>query len=241
MSLNLHQKLTPFKDAQKIPHVLLFTGVNEDKTQEVLSEAAVFLEGKEVSEAKGNKIFLESENDSTIKVDEVRNLLKKMSLRNWEEGAARYILIPRAERLTSQSSNALLKSLEEAPEGTYFLMCAPSRKSLLKTILSRSFVVYLNEDDESVDSESGRAFKAAFFEKDYEPMAQVSKADLKKEWEDFNKTVKDTFVEKVYTGELNNAEWYRLFNFMSEIDQKISANMDTKWLTSSIERFGFNG
>jgi|GEM_PF-2250787 len=243
MNSLLSDKILSLKNSGKVPSVILVTGLGEEHQLEELEQVASALEDQTVTEAKGNKLVLSSEPGVSIKVDSVRDLLKKMSLRNWAVGSSRYVLIPSAELLTVQSSNALLKSLEESPEGTYFLMAAPSKKSLLKTIISRSFVIYVkgeaSGDDEMVEQET--AFETAFFKNDTSALSVLNKADLKREWDKFGLRLKDRFCDKVYSGEIDSAEWYRLFDFMSELDQKIEAHTDTKWLASSIERFGFNG
>lgn len=242
-NLLFSDKIQTLKKSSKVPSVILVTGLKVDNRLEQLALAATELESQSVTEAKGNKIILNSEPGVSIKVNDVRDLLKKMSLRNWGEGSSRYVLIPHAELLTVQSSNALLKSLEEAPEGTYFLMAAPSKNSLLKTIISRSFVIYVADTSpgDEAEGESRTAFEAAFFEKDSSALTTLNKSDLKRDWDVFGLRLKDKFCEKVYSGEIDSAEWYRLFDFMSEIDQKIGAHTDTKWLASSIERFDFHG
>lgn len=241
ISLKLIEQLKVLKESKRIPNVVLITGLYDHETKSAkLIEAARVLEGSEVSEAKGSVIFLESEGASSIKVDDVRDLLKNISLRSWDTKSGRFILVPRAELLTVQSSNALLKSLEESPEGTYFILGAPSKRSLLKTILSRSFI--LNEDtDDLVSREGVNVFYEAFFIKNYDPFAKIARGDLKYEWQEFSLRVKEDFVTKVYSGDLNKSEWHRLFNFMDDMDEKIEANMDTKWIASAIERFSFNG
>jgi len=240
MSLLLIDKIKTLKQMDKVPSVILVTGLEEAQCTEQLQLAAEELDGQSVTEAKGNKLVLVSEPGASIKVDDVRDLLKKMSLRNWAVGSSRYILIPHAELLTTQSSNALLKSLEEAPEGTYFLMAAPSKNNLLKTIISRSFVIYAPQETSSEDL-GETAFETAFFGKDATVLAATSRADLRRDWDVFGVRLKDRFCEKVYSGEINSSEWYRLFDFMSEIDQKIGTHTDPKWLASAVERFGFHG
>ena len=239
--LQFKDKIRTLKRSGKLPTVLLITGLKSDEALEQLELIAQELENKTVTEAKGNKLILGSEPGVSIKVDDVRDLLKKMSLRNWEEGAARYILVPHAEMLTVQSSNALLKSLEEAPEKTHFLLASPSKSGLLKTIVSRSFTIYFPDHSEKIKTDKTSAFEAAFLSKNFGPLENTSRSDLKEDWDLFSSRVKNAFFEKVYSGELDSAEWYRLFDFMSEIEQKIGAHSDPKWLVSSIERFGFDG
>lgn len=53
------------------------------------------------------------------------------------EGAWRVVIVPEAERLNLQSSNALLKAMEEPPPRAVVLLCATSRGAVLPTIRSR--------------------------------------------------------------------------------------------------------
>lgn len=53
------------------------------------------------------------------------------------EGRARLFLIEEATSLQGASANALLKTLEEPPRSTHFILCTTSPESLLPTIRSR--------------------------------------------------------------------------------------------------------
>ena len=53
------------------------------------------------------------------------------------EGGAKVFLIPEADRMNPQAQNCLLKTLEEPPEGTVFLMTTARPSALLPTVLSR--------------------------------------------------------------------------------------------------------
>lgn len=54
------------------------------------------------------------------------------------EGRHRVIVIEDADRMTEHTSNVLLKALEEPPERTVWILCAPSEADLLPTIRSRA-------------------------------------------------------------------------------------------------------
>jgi DNA polymerase-3 subunit delta' len=73
---------------------------------------------------------------ATFKVDQVRELLKETSLRPYE-GEKRVFILDRAEALTDASSNALLKSLEEPPNGMTWILVTTQRSKILPTIASR--------------------------------------------------------------------------------------------------------
>jgi DNA polymerase-3 subunit delta' len=71
-----------------------------------------------------------------ITIEEVRNLVASSSLGS-STGGYRVLLIEDADRMAERSSNVLLKALEEPPEKTVWLLCAPSEMDMLPTIRSR--------------------------------------------------------------------------------------------------------
>ncbi len=73
---------------------------------------------------------------STIPVDEVRRL-KTFLGRTSEAGAWRVVIVDRADELNISAANALLKSLEEPPPRTLFLLVSSAPGRLLTTIRSR--------------------------------------------------------------------------------------------------------
>ncbi|HPT95792.1 MAG TPA: DNA polymerase III subunit delta' [Microbacteriaceae bacterium] len=62
-------------------------------------------------------------------------------------GRHRVIIVEDADRMSERTSNVLLKALEEPPERTVWVLCAPSDADLLPTIRSRVRVVRLNEPE----------------------------------------------------------------------------------------------
>lgn len=71
-----------------------------------------------------------------IKVDQVREIQRRLTTRP-TLGSKRVVIIDPSDDMEVSASNALLKSLEEPPEGTYFLLVAHSPARLLPTIRSR--------------------------------------------------------------------------------------------------------
>lgn len=71
-----------------------------------------------------------------IKIDQVRALSDFMNVSTHRQGL-RVILLYPAEALNTAAANALLKTLEEPPPGTMFLLVSNSLDRLLPTILSR--------------------------------------------------------------------------------------------------------
>jgi len=71
-----------------------------------------------------------------ISIDTIRSLRKELSLKPFE-GERRVIVILDADCMTADASNALLKSLEEPPLDTVFVLTTVRLSFLLPTILSR--------------------------------------------------------------------------------------------------------
>lgn len=71
-----------------------------------------------------------------IKVDQIREVQRRLTTRP-TLGARRAVIADPADDLEIAAANALLKSLEEPPAGTYFLLVSHSPAKLLPTIRSR--------------------------------------------------------------------------------------------------------
>ena len=76
----------------------------------------------------------------SIRISQVRAMQSRLSTRP-TMGEKRAIIIDPADDLERNAANALLKSLEEPPVGTYFLLVAHSPARLLPTIRSRCRVL----------------------------------------------------------------------------------------------------
>ena len=72
----------------------------------------------------------------TIAVDDVREIVRRTGYRRYGS-RRRFVLVEPAEALYDSAANALLKTLEEPPEGTGFILMCTNASALLPTILSR--------------------------------------------------------------------------------------------------------
>lgn len=84
----------------------------------------------------------DGEKKTTISVEQVRAIADFVSL-SAHRGAAKVILVQPAEALNINAANALLKSLEEPPPGTFFVLVTNRPHQLLPTIRSRCQTVSL--------------------------------------------------------------------------------------------------
>ena len=75
-----------------------------------------------------------------IKINSIRDINKFISL-NYTDIAYRIIIISDAHLMNEESQNALLKNLEEPPEGVIFILLTPYPDLLRETIISRCWRV----------------------------------------------------------------------------------------------------
>lgn len=84
-------------------------------------------------------ILVGKEDELHIKREEVLSALEEVRMKT---GKPRFIIIDNAERLNPSSANLLLKTLEEPPPKTFFILITAELHSLLPTIRSRCKSVY---------------------------------------------------------------------------------------------------
>lgn len=84
----------------------------------------------------------EPEENGVIKVEQIRTLQHSLSLSPFE-AKYRIALIIKFQQANQNAQNALLKTLEEAPEKSIILLTADSAESLLPTIASRCEILRL--------------------------------------------------------------------------------------------------
>ncbi|HEX8612800.1 MAG TPA: DNA polymerase III subunit delta' [Telluria sp.] len=107
------------------------------------------LDGEEGGEADGGKKAKSAKAPSKeIKIEQIRALADFMNISTHRQGLRVVVVYP-AEALNMPASNALLKTLEEPPPGTVFLLASNSLDRLLPTILSRCRKFALPMPDEA--------------------------------------------------------------------------------------------
>jgi DNA polymerase-3 subunit delta' len=84
--------------------------------------------------------------EAIISVQQVRKL-RELSRLTPVESAHKVIIIDAIDDMNTQAANALLKILEEPPQGTYFILLCHAIEKILATIRSRSQVVKLKALD----------------------------------------------------------------------------------------------
>ena len=114
-----HELVGGGPDPAHHPDILVLTHGPKNKEEEKKRE-----EGKPFERARG------------VKVDQVREVQRRLTTRP-TLGERRAVIVDPADDMEPQASNALLKSLEEPPAGTHFLLVSHSPARLLPTIRSR--------------------------------------------------------------------------------------------------------
>ncbi|GAA2171507.1 DNA polymerase III subunit delta' [Agrococcus versicolor] len=81
-----------------------------------------------------------------ISIDAAREAVQRASM-SPATSRHRVVVVEDADRMTERTSNTLLKALEEPPEDTVWILCAPGESDLLPTIRSRVRTVSLGVPD----------------------------------------------------------------------------------------------
>lgn len=111
-------------------------GVGKSTVARILAANLLSVPADKVFNQSGVLYVAEEE---TLGIDTVRQIQHFVSLRTTGTGTIRRIVvIEHAERMSVEAQNALLKSIEEPPTDTVFLLCTASAHSLLPTIVSRT-------------------------------------------------------------------------------------------------------
>lgn len=156
--MNKEEALLKALSEGKLIHAVIVTGNGAKELCEQAARVALCESGAEkkpCGRCKGCELvaadshpdllrLLPEPNKKTIGVSPVRDLLAALSTSPSRE-KNRAVIVP-AEKLTQTAQTALLKTLEEPPEGTVFLLYG-SENVLLPTIRSRCLTLRLPEEE----------------------------------------------------------------------------------------------
>jgi DNA polymerase-3 subunit delta' len=108
-------------------------GQNSHPDFRLLQPEALSLDGEETDDLKS---VSGKKPSKQISVDQVRGLADFIGM-SAHQGGRRVVVIYPAEAMNPNAANALLKNLEEPPQGLLFILVAHKPQQLLPTILSR--------------------------------------------------------------------------------------------------------
>ncbi|NOQ17045.1 MAG: DNA polymerase III subunit delta' [Methyloprofundus sp.] len=157
------QQLSAYITQDRIPQALLLAGSEGLAkhalalrytqsllcTEKTSTEACLQCESCKLFLAETHPDFMTlqpEEEGKAIRIDDVRALINKLSLKPQYLGY-RVVLIQPADKMNMNSANAFLKCLEEPPERTVFLLLTEAMQALPATILSRCQKMSLSVPD----------------------------------------------------------------------------------------------
>lgn len=123
--------------AGKISHAYLFTGPRGTGKTSIARILAHEINGLPYDDEKTHLDIIEIDAASNRRIDDVRDLREKVHI---APVAAKYkvYIIDEVHMLTTESFNALLKTLEEPPEHAVFILATTEAHKLPATIISRT-------------------------------------------------------------------------------------------------------
>lgn len=152
--LSVRESLTKIVKSNEVPHALLFAGsrgTGKTSTARILAKIINCTERKGdepcnkcdscTSITNGtNMDVIEMDAASNRGIDDVRVLRDAVKLAPSSSKAKVYI-VDEAHMLTTEASNALLKTLEEPPSHVYFILATTNPEKLIETIRSRTTLI----------------------------------------------------------------------------------------------------
>ncbi len=115
--------------------------LSDDSPYDKLSQDVIEQIHNHVSEKIKNPFYnFRIESSNNIKINSIRDIRKFISMK-FDDFVYRFIIISDAHLMNDESQNALLKSLEEPPEGVIFVLLTPFPEMLLPTIISRCWKI----------------------------------------------------------------------------------------------------
>lgn len=152
------QRFKILEDKGRLGHAYLFLGPHSVGKTETALAIAKMLNCEAVPPAAGCSLcpacrkidsgnhpdvqVLDAGEEESIKIAPVREIIQRLQLRPYE-ARKKVVIIKDIERMTTESSNAFLKTLEEPPKDTVLLLTTSAPELILSTIKSRCQHVYL--------------------------------------------------------------------------------------------------
>ena len=100
---------------------------------------------KTVLDGNNPDVFVLNEQGEKIKVQEIRDMISSVSIKPLSGVKAYFVC--RADLMTADAQNKLLKTLEEPPEGVTIFLGAANESGILDTVKSRCRKVYIDVFD----------------------------------------------------------------------------------------------
>lgn len=142
-----------YVEKMKLPHALLFSGPAGSGQLEAAAELAQTLFCRQPKEGEpcgacpdcrqvlsgghADYFVLKPEEGHALKIEPVRELMARAAFKPFQ-APAKVLVIDQAHAMNDVAQNAILKTLEEPPAHTYFILISHANEKLLPTIRSRA-------------------------------------------------------------------------------------------------------
>ena len=130
----------------RLSHVYLFVSTDENYLKsfvEIIAKRFINLNETEFIEKNNSRIekrihpdVIFYGEDKQVDVSAVSDIVESASVSPFEADKKIFVLL-NAQKMNEASQNKILKSIEEPPKNTFYLLCATSITKILPTILSR--------------------------------------------------------------------------------------------------------
>lgn len=131
------ENLQKLWDKGRLPHAMLFLGPEGIGKQLVARALAKKVLGDEARLEEHPDFYRVEPENGRIKIDTIREIKRALYFEPLK-GRGRIVLINNAHTMNVSAANALLKSLEEPPHGTFFILISHAPGWIPQTIISRS-------------------------------------------------------------------------------------------------------
>ena len=108
------------------------------------TSAAVFVMPDNTKLNVKGAIIIQPETKSIITIEQIQSLISRLELRQTTD---LFVIIRPADKLGLEAANAFLKNLEEPGDHIHFILITSQPSALLPTILSRTAIYFLREDN----------------------------------------------------------------------------------------------
>lgn len=115
--------------------------------------------------------------ENSIGIEIVKEIQSKMIFKPFNSNY-QFCIIFNSEKLTHEAQNALLKTLEESPDSTIYILLLNNEKNILDTILSRGLKHYPNQEKEDRVEEVPEILSLDFVEK-FKKIEEISELETR--------------------------------------------------------------